>query len=115
MKVAVIGSRGFDDYDLMVKTLDKIKITLIVSGHAVGADKLGERYAIEKGIETKIFLPDWKNLGKAAGMIRNTDIINEAELVVAFWDGTSKGSADSIEKANKLNKPVIIVDYEKNV
>ncbi len=112
MKVGVIGSRGFKDYDLVVKTLSRIDITLIVSGGAVGADTLGERYAKENNIETKIFLPDWKKHGKVAGFLRNTDIINESDTIVAFWDGNSKGTADSIGKANKLNKPVIIVNYE---
>lgn len=112
MKVGVIGSRGFKDYDLVVKTLSKMDISLIVSGGAIGADTLGERYAKEKNIETKIFLPDWKTHGKSAGFIRNTDIINESEIIVAFWDGVSKGTKDSIDKANKLEKQVIIVNYE---
>lgn len=112
MKVAVIGSRGFNNYELVKETLSKIKITLIISGSAKGADTLGEQYAKENGIETKIFLPDWEKHGKAAGMLRNTDIINESEVVIAFWDGTSKGCADSIEKAKKLNKKLIIIDYE---
>lgn len=112
MKVGVIGSRGFKDYDLVVKTLSSMNITLIVSGGAMGADTLGERYAKENNIETKIFLPDWKTHGKAAGFLRNTDIINESDTIVAFWDGSSRGTADSIAKANKLNKPVIIVNYE---
>ena len=112
MKVGVIGSRGFKDYDLVVKTLSSMNITLIVSGGAIGADTLGERYAKENNIETKIFLPDWKTHGKVAGFLRNTDIINESDTIVAFWDGNSRGTADSIAKANKLNKPVIIVNYE---
>ena len=112
MKVAVVGSRGFSDYKLLSETLDKIKITLIISGSAKGADTLGEQYAKENGIETKIFLPDWEKHGKAAGMLRTTDIINESEVVIAFWDGSSKGTLDSINKAKKLNKKLIIIDYE---
>ena len=112
MKVAVIGSRGFNDYELVVKTLSKMTITLLVSGGAKGADSLGEQYAIENNIETKIFLPDWEKHKRAAGMIRNTDIINESEVVVAFWDGESKGTLDSINKAKKLNKKLIIINYE---
>ena len=113
MKVGVIGGRDFKDYDLMVKTLDsfKSKITLIVSGHAQGADILGERYAKENEIETKIFVPDWEKFGKSAGFIRNSDIINEAELIFAFWNNSSRGTKDSIDKANKLGKPVIIINY----
>ena len=88
MKVAVIGSRTFNDYEEVKRSLSAINITLLVSGGAKGADTLGEQYAKENNIPTKIFLPDWNKHGKAAGFIRNTDIINEAELVVAFWDNS---------------------------
>ena len=78
MKVAVIGSRSFNDYERLKDTLSKIDVSLLVSGGANGADKLGEQYANENNIPTKIFLPDWEKHGKAAGFLRNTDIINEA-------------------------------------
>ena len=110
MKVAVIGSRGFDNYETVKNILSKFKITLLVSGGAIGADTLGERYAKENNIETKIFLPDWKKHGKIAGFLRNTDIIENADLVIAFWDQKSKGTKDSIDKANKLNKEILIIN-----
>jgi hypothetical protein len=109
MKVAVIGSRDFNDYEEVKQTLLTINITLLVSGGAKGADSLGERYAKEHNIETKIFLPDWDKYGKKAGFLRNTDIINEAELIIAFWDGQSKGTKDSIDKAEKKGKKVVII------
>lgn len=110
MRVAVIGSRGFNDYEKVKETLSKINITLLVSGGAKGADLLGERYAKENNIETKIFIPDWDKHGKKAGFLRNTDIIENAELVVAFWDGESKGTLDSINKTKKQNKKLIIIN-----
>lgn len=110
MKVAVIGSRSFNNYDKVIQTLSKIKITEIVSGGAIGADKLGERYAIENGIPTKIFLPEWEKYGKSAGFKRNTQIIEEAEFIVAFWDMESKGTKDSIQKAEKQGKKVLIIN-----
>jgi predicted Rossmann fold nucleotide-binding protein DprA/Smf involved in DNA uptake len=67
MKVAVIGGRDFKDYELVKKTLSKLTITVIVSGGALGADLLAERYADENNIPKKIFLPDWKTYGKIAG------------------------------------------------
>lgn len=112
MKVAVIGSRSFTDYDELKRTLSAIKITEIISGGADGADKLAEQYATENNIPTKIFLPDWKKNGRAAGFMRNTDIINEAELVVAFWDGQSNGTKDSITKAENQNKKVLIITFK---
>jgi len=113
MIIGVIGSRTFIDYDLMVDTLKHIKITKIVSGGAVGADSLAERYAKEHNIPTQIFLPDWEKNGKFAGFKRNTDIVNESDMIVAFWDGTSKGTLDSIKKAEKLNKKILIINIKK--
>jgi len=110
MIVAVIGSRSFNDYNKVVDTLSKIDISVVISGGAVGADKLGERYANENEIPTKIFLPDWEKYGKSAGFIRNTQIIEEAELGVAFWDMESTGTKDSISKAEKLGKKVLIIN-----
>jgi len=114
MKVGIIGSRTFNDYGLMVESLKGLKITTIISGGAIGADILAEQYAKENDIPTKIFLPDWNKHGKSAGFLRNTDIVNESEMIIAFWDGISNGTKDSIEKAKKLNKQVIIINTKKN-
>ncbi len=92
-----------------METYKKLKI-----GGAKGADSLGEEYAKENNIPTKIFIPDWDKYGKSAGMIRNTDIVNESELIVAFWDGISSGTLDSINKAKKNNKKVLIINYGHN-
>lgn len=104
MKVAVVGSRSFTDYELLKKTLDELypNITRIVSGGAKGADSLSEQYAKEEGIPTQIFKPDWEKHGKAAGFIRNRDIVENSDMVIAFHDGQSKGTANSIELANWL-------------
>lgn len=112
MRVAVIGSRTFNDYDEVKSVLSTLKITLLISGGAKGADSLGEKYAKENNIETKIFYPDWSKHGKKAGFLRNSDIINEAELIIAFWDGHSKGTKDSLDKALKLNKRVLIISIK---
>lgn len=112
MRVAVIGSRTFNDYGEVKSVLSTLKITLLISGGAKGADSLGEKYAKENNIETKIFYPDWSKHGKKAGFLRNSDIINEAELIIAFWDKTSKGTKDSIDKALKLNKRVLIISIK---
>jgi len=112
MRVAVIGSRTFNDYDEVKGVLSTLKITLLISGGAKGADSLGEKYAKENNIETKIFYPDWNKHGKKAGFLRNSDIVNEAELIVAFWDKSSKGTKDSLDKALKLNKRVLIISIK---
>jgi len=111
MKVAVVGSRTFIDYTLLKSILDKIDIDLIISGGARGADKLAERYALEKKIETKIFYPEWDKFGKAAGFIRNRDIVQEADHVIAFWDGESKGTLSSINLAKEFGKKLSIYKF----
>lgn len=111
MKLAIIGSRSFNNYVYLFDVLNpyKDKITLIVSDGAIGADRLGERFAVENNIETLIFIPDWDKFGKSAGYIRNKDIIDNCDKVLAFWDGKSKGTKHSIDYATKLNKPVKIL------
>jgi hypothetical protein len=110
MKLAVIGSRGFNDYGLLKETLEQYKgVEQFISGGARGADLLGERWARENNIPTKIFKPDWDKHGKAAGFIRNKDIISNADLVIAFWDGVSKGTQHSINLAKDGGKELIII------
>lgn len=111
--VAVVGSRDFDDYELLCKQLDPIEIRSIVSGGAKGADSLAERYAQEHGIPIKVILPNWQLYGRGAGMVRNQAIVETACMVVAFWDGSSKGTANSIDHARKLSKSLMIVRYEE--
>ena len=87
MNVAVVGSRTFDDYQILKQVLDELKISKIISGGARGADLLAEKYAKEFKLETKIFLLNWKKFGRGAGVIRNKDIVYYSNFVVAFWDG----------------------------
>ena len=86
---------------------------VLVSGGAVGADSLAERYAKEHNLQIIVFKPDWNKHGKAAGFIRNTNIIEEADEIIAFWDGISNGTRDSISKARKMNKPLVEVKYNE--
>lgn len=107
MKTAIIGSRAFADYALLKEKLDAIEnMSSVISGGAKGADSLAERFATEKGLETLIILPDWKTYGKAAGVRRNELIVKEADLVVAFWDGKSAGTKNTIELAKKAKKKI---------
>lgn len=113
MKAAIIGSRSFNNYDLVLETLLEYEniITLIVSGGAKGADTLGERWAKEKNKEVLIFYPEWDKYGKSAGFRRNKDIIENSDIVFAFWDGVSKGTKSSIDLSNKLNKELKIIKW----
>ncbi len=111
MKVAVIGGREFKDYVRLKRILDLYPITVIVSGGANGADSLGEKYADEKGLQKEIYHPDWDLFGKSAGFIRNTTIIENCDMVVAFWDKKSKVTKDSLKKAHQLGKTTLIVYF----
>lgn len=105
MKIAVVGSRTFSDRQNLYDVLSQYqKIDLIISGGANGADKIAEAYAKDKGIKTKIFLPDWAKYGNSAGIIRNKLIVESCDLLIAFWDGESKGTRFSIDYAKKINK-----------
>jgi hypothetical protein len=111
MKLAIIGSRTFKDFDLLKQNLEpyKSKISLVVSGGADGADSLGEDWARHNRKELLIFLPDWDKFGKRAGFIRNEDIIQNCDCCIAFWDGISKGTQHSISLCEKYDKPLKIV------
>ena len=115
MKVAIIGSRNFNNYKKLKTILSRIhsqkEIKCIVSGGAKGADSLGEQWADENRIEKLIFLPDWNKHGKQAGFIRNVDIVKNADFVIAFWDGASKGTQHSINLCKKMNKQCFVINY----
>lgn len=112
MKIAIVGSRtrgSEQDYQHLRELMDQFPATAIVSGGAVGADSLGARYAREKKLHLILHLPDWKRHGKSAGFIRNRAIVEDAQYVVALWDGKSKGTANTIEWARKAGKPVTVI------
>jgi hypothetical protein len=113
LKIGVVGSRNFNDYQLLKKTLDNYldMVFLIVSGGAKGADSLAERWANENSVKTLIFKPDWTQYGKSAGYIRNEKIVRESDLIIAFWDGISKGTNHTINITKKMGKKIIIIKF----
>ena len=106
MKIAVVGSRDFDDYEFLKKILNYHPCTQIISGGARGADTLAKQYAIEHGIPIKEFIPDWDTHGKSAGYLRNEQIVEACEELVAFWNGVSSGTMHSLRLAEDAGKPV---------
>lgn len=110
MIVAVIGSRNFQDFSLLEATLSSLpEITQIVSGGAKGADSLAEIFANQRHISVVVIKPDWKQYGKGAGIVRYRKIIEVADMVVAFWDGKSKGTSSSLSMAKAKGIPIITV------
>jgi hypothetical protein len=113
MKVIIAGSRGFSDFPLLYskceEILANIKEAEIVSGTARGADKLGEHYASLKGYSVSQFPADWDKHGKSAGYIRNKEMADYADCLIAFWDGESRGTKHMIDLAREKNLSVHII------
>ena len=104
MKVAVIGSRNLFVDDLSPYLPEGV--TEIVSGGARGIDTCAREYARSKGLKLTEFLPDYNTFGRGAPLRRNIEIIDYADTVVAFWDGSSRGTAFVIDNCKKRGKPV---------
>ena len=119
MKVAVIGSRDFNDRDRLFAELDALQkaegaFLVIVSGGAKGADSLAAEYAKERDIVLYVIEPDWQRYGRGAGVVRNAEIVRQADVVAAFWDGKSRGTKSSLDLARKANKPVFVFDCARS-
>lgn len=127
MKVIIAGSRRFPTvginkpehwrsealkvmYDLLLETISssKFEITEVVSGECWGIDKLGEKYASEKGLSVKKFPADWST-GRGAGFLRNQEMVTYADASISVMSDGSKGSLDLIARMKKANKPFFAV------
>lgn len=108
MKFAIIGSRSIKDPVILdyVLTWYRSKITLVISGGATGVDTMAAVWALKHGFHSKVILPDWKAYGKSAGPIRNKEIVEAAEKIVAIWDGKSRGTMSAVDHARKIARPV---------
>ena len=107
MKLAIIGSRK-----LTVLALDGYvsgDIEEIVSGGAKGVDACAAAFAQREGLKLTEFLPKYDLYGRAAPIIRNQEIVNYADKIIAFWDGSSKGTLSVIQYAKKIGKECEIV------
>tara|TARA_B100001778_G_scaffold334668_1_gene347044 strand:- start:3310 stop:3681 length:372 start_codon:yes stop_codon:yes gene_type:complete len=115
MRVILAGGRDFSDYDGMVQGIadSGFEISQVVSGGARGADALGEKYAKKNGIELNIFPADWEQFGKAAGHIRNAEMADNADALIAFWDGESRGTKNMIETAKTKGLKVYVHKYRQ--
>ena len=104
MRVAIIGSRNITSIDISKYVPEGV--TEIVSGGAKGVDTLAKEYAVKQRLKLTEFLPEYSKYGKAAPLKRNITIIEHADLVLAFWDGKSKGTKFVIDQCDKLRVPV---------
>lgn len=106
MKIAIIGSRSITDANICkyVSRGDEI-----VSGGAVGIDTLAAEYAKINGLKLTVFLPEYEKYGRAAPVVRNKQIVDYADKIIAFWNGSSRGTLSVIKYAEKMGKPCEII------
>jgi predicted Rossmann fold nucleotide-binding protein DprA/Smf involved in DNA uptake len=108
-RVAIVGSRGYPDEgkeDVFSYVHELPSNSVVVSGGAEGPDTWAERAAKRRGLLVVVYRADWSLYGKAAGFIRNGQIVANCDRVVAFWDGHSRGTKNTIDIANRQGKPV---------
>jgi hypothetical protein len=117
-RIIIAGSRGFSDFPLLYAKCEEVLANIseaeIVSGTARGADKLGEHYASLKGYRVCQFPADWDKHGKSAGYVRNKEMADYADTLIAFWDGESKGTKHMIDLATERELSVHIIKTKKS-
>lgn len=125
MRVAIVGSRTINNLVYVLAGLNKLindgvlphesKWTAIVSGGAAGVDTLAKHVANDNGIPLIEFHANWEKHGKSAGFIRNNTIVSNCDVLVAFIEGNSKGTAHSINLARMWNIPnYVFIDGSLN-
>lgn len=119
MNIAVVGSR---DYPLLERVAELVsqfgKCVTVVSGGAVGVDSMAEEAARLAGLATRIFPAHWRVNGlynPKAGFERNVDIVHAADLILAFWDQESRGTAHTLRLARSIYKPIILLGVQGTV
>lgn len=114
MRVIIAGSRDFHNYDLMCETIESLgwNITTVISGTAGGADRLGERWAADKGVPVERYPADWDRYGKSAGYKRNVQMSLVADALIAFSVNNSRGTAHMIAIAQERGLKVHAVYLE---
>ena len=119
-RVIIAGTRYFNDYAVLCAVCDRLladKVKqgfqiVIVSGGCAGADMLGEAYAKERGYQVKRYPAQWERYGKKAGRIRNAEMANNADALIAYWNGESRGTRHMIETAREKGLAVRIHRYK---
>jgi hypothetical protein len=103
MRVIIAGCRDIYDYNEVLNAVvdSNFNIQAVVSGGAPGVDALGEKYAVAADVPLHIYMANWAEHGRAAGPIRNRKMAENADALIAVWDGKSRGTKNMIETAQK--------------
>lgn len=115
MRVIIAGSRGISDYQQVVDAVEAAEMfegiipKIVLSGVAGGVDRMGERYAAEKGLECKLYPAEWRQ-GPTAGFARNYTMAQNSDALIAVWDGSSPGTRHMINLARKYKLAVYVAE-----
>lgn len=122
-KLCIAGGRHFQNFSEVetharywLRVLRQFGLELVINeGGALGADRCGRRFAEEYCLLYVTYKADWGRYKNAAGMVRNNIMLKDSHGLLAFWDGESKGTANSISLAKKLKLPYMVVKYGKGI
>ena len=118
-KVIIAGCRNFYNYvtlkercEFFLQNKMKTHNVIIVFGHASGADSLGEKFVADHNLQCELHPADWERHGKTAGPIRNEEMAEIADALIAFWDGQSRGTKSMIGLAKRKGLQVAVVRFD---
>ncbi|HYF75019.1 MAG TPA: DNA-processing protein DprA [Candidatus Nitrosocosmicus sp.] len=110
-KIAIVGSRDYPHPHKIQRAIEFFSQyeCEIVSGGARGVDSQAEQIARNLGLPVTIFHANWNMYGNRAGAMRNKQIVDYADVIVAFWDGKSKGTQITVGMAKRAGKKVLVI------
>ena len=117
MKIVISGSRGMNNEKIVFSFLDRspFKITELVSGGAMGVDRLCEKWAYAHNIPVKLFIPDYsKPVPRIAPLLRNTAMAEYSDALLAVWKDGRRGTKHMIDEIKKRNKPYRVLELRGN-
>lgn len=119
LNLLIAGSRNFYNFSeansIVLKSLCRKNLSniRIISGGARGADKFAELFAEQYNIELLIYKAEWDKYGRRAGMVRNLDLVKNADIAIIFWDKESSGTLNTISLIKEKGIPYLIIYFDK--
>ncbi len=118
-RVIIAGGRDFYQEDLLVDYVRKVlgeldqnnRDVVLVCGMAKGADQIGFEMFQRRKLRIAEYPAEWHKYGPSAGHRRNAQMAKVGDILIAAWDGESKGTAGMIKLMEKAGKPVYILEY----